>query len=163
MQTAGNSPGIDDDDEIAGIQANADGSVPFSFNQGFGINSQSKNKALAWAFIKFLLSKEMQLSTNLINTGLPLNNAARAEKAELAFSGTLAGPGTAMNDQQRRAMENYKAAVESLSDSINCYVVQDTSLNDMIAQEVQYYFGGSRTADEVARVLQNKADLYLSE
>jgi hypothetical protein len=33
----------------------------------------------------------------------------------------------------------------------------------MIAQEVQYYFGGSRTAEEVARVLQNKADLYLNE
>ena len=32
-------PVIEDDDKIAGIQANADGTVPFSYNFGFGINS----------------------------------------------------------------------------------------------------------------------------
>ena len=163
MMTSGSSPAIEDDDQIAGIQAFADGSVPFNFNQGFGINSQSKNKETAWAFIKFLLSREMQLSTNIMSFGLPLNNAARAEKAELSFSGAQFGMPASMSDQQRRNLESYKAAVEKLSDSINAYVIRDTSLNDMIAQEVQYYFGGSRTADEVARVLQNKADLYLSE
>jgi hypothetical protein len=33
----------------------------------------------------------------------------------------------------------------------------------MIAQEVQYFFDGSRSADEAARIIQNKANLYLSE
>ncbi|MCL2833615.1 MAG: extracellular solute-binding protein [Treponema sp.] len=163
MITAGVSAGIEDNDEIAGIQANADGTVPFNFNQGFGINSQSKNKETAWAFMKFLLSKEMQLSTNIMNFGLPVNNQAREEKAALTFSGAAMGINMPVNDQIQTAIENYKTAVEKLSDSINTYVVQDTSLNDMIAQEVQYYFSGSRTADEVAKVLQNKADLYLSE
>jgi hypothetical protein len=68
-----------------------------------------------------------------------------------------------LNDQQRRAQEEYKTTVETLSDRINTFTVQDTSLNDMITQEVQYFFGGSRNADEVARVLQNKTELYLSE
>jgi len=163
MMTMGVNPAIDEDDEIAGIQANADGSVPFGFNQGFGINSQSKNKETAWAFIKFLLSKEMQLSTNLMSFGFPINNAARAEKAELSFTGSLFSQSAVLSDQQRQVLERYKAAVEKLSDNINSFVVQDASINDMIAQEVQYYFGGSRTAAEVARVLQNKADLYLSE
>jgi len=163
MMTTGNSPSIDADDEIAGIQASADGSVPFKFNQGFGMNSQSKNKETAWAFLKFLLSKEMQLSTNLMSFGFPINNEARAEKAELSFAGAQFNMTLGMSDQNRQAMEKYRAAVEKLSDSINTFVVQDTSLNDMIASEVFYYFGGSRTAEEVARVLQNKADLYLSE
>ena len=163
MMSSGTASGIETDDEIAGIAANSDGSVPFKYNQGFGINSQSKNKAAAWAFIKFLLSKEMQLSTNLVATGLPLNNEARQEKAELTFSGAGIGGSSRMNDQMRAALEAYKTAVEVLSDQINCFNVQDTSLNDMIAQEVQYFFNGSRTADEVAKVLQNKADLYLSE
>jgi ABC-type glycerol-3-phosphate transport system substrate-binding protein len=163
MQMGPSSMGIDTNDEIAGIEANADGSVPFRYNQGFGINAQSKNKAAAWAFLKFLLSDEMQRSTNSSFMGLPLNNKARAEKAELVFSGAFMGAGSSMNDQQRQGLENYRAAIEMLSDSINCFVPRDTSLNDMVTSEVQYFFGGSRTADEVARVLQNKADLYLSE
>jgi multiple sugar transport system substrate-binding protein len=160
MMNASNSPAIDTDDEIAGIQANADGSVPFTYSQGFGINSQSKNKAVAWAFIKYLLSKEMQLSTNLMDMGFRINNEARAERAALSFPSR---PGQPMNDQERGILEMYKAAVEKLSDSINTFVVQDTSLNDMIRPEVQYFFAGTRSADEIARVLQNRADLYLSE
>jgi multiple sugar transport system substrate-binding protein len=162
MMTGGNALAIDSDDEIAGIQANADGSVPFKYNQAFGINSQSKNRETAWAFIKFLLSKEMQLSTNILNFGLPLNNEAREEKAGLTFFGNLPGSRTP-NDQQRQALGAYKAAVEKLSDNINCYVLSDSGLNDMILAEAQYFFNGSRNADEVARVLQSKADLYLSE
>ena len=161
---AGGAPGIEDDDEIAGIEAIANGLVPFKYNQGFGISAQSKNKAMAWAFIKFLLSDEVSLSTSLNPMGLPLNNKAREEKAELIFSGAFMGlAGSSLNDQQRQGLENYKSAIEKLSDSINCFVAQDTSLNDMISQEARYFFDGSRTADEVARVLQNKADLYLSE
>jgi ABC-type glycerol-3-phosphate transport system substrate-binding protein len=160
MMNAANSPAVDTDDEIAGIQANADGSVPFTYSQGFSINSQSKNKAAAWAFIKYLLSKEMQLSTNLIDLDFRMNNEARAERAALSLPSR---PGQPLNDQQLQALENYKAAVEKLSDSINTFVVQDTSLNDMIRPEVQYFFAGTRSADEIARVLQNRADLYLSE
>jgi len=153
---------IDTDDEIAGIQANADGSVPFTYSRAFAINSQSKNKETAWAFLKFLLSPEMQTSGNIMTTDFPINNKAREETAELTFTGMFRNA-TTLNEQQRQALQNYKTAVERLSDSINCFVAQDTSLNDMIASEVQYYFSGSKNADEVARVLQNKADLYLNE
>ena len=162
MMTGGNAPAIDSDDEIAGIQANADGSVPFRYNQAFAINTQSKNRETAWAFMKFLLSKEMQLSTNILNLGLPINNEAREEKAGLTFFGNLPGSRTP-NDQQMQALEAYRASVEKLSDKINCFVLSDSSLNDMIMSEAQYFFDGSRNADEVARIIQNKADLYLSE
>jgi len=151
---------IDSDDEIAGIQANADGSVPFGYYQAFGINSQSKNKETAWAFMKFLLSKEMQLSGNPFF--LPLHNEAREEKARFAlFMGYPVS--YELNEQQTQALEEYKAAVETLSDSINFFSLRDTNINDMITQEAMYFFEGSRNADETARVLQNKADLYLSE
>ena len=155
--------GIEDDDEIAGIRALNDGTVPFNDYYGFGINSQSKNKALAWAFLKFLLSEEMQLSVNMY-IGYPLNNKAREERMELFYTGALWGiPADILNDRQRQGLQDYKATVEKLSDSINTFLIKDTNINDMIAAEVKYFFNGLRTADEVARVLQNKADLYLSE
>jgi hypothetical protein len=53
--------------------------------------------------------------------------------------------------------------VERLSDQINTYVFQDTTISDMIASDVRYFFSGSQTAGEVAAALQNKADLYLNE
>jgi hypothetical protein len=107
----------------------------------------------------------MQLSSDMMNTGFPVNNKAREEKSDLAFAEMFRNPNgvLALNEDQLRALENYKAAVEMLSDSINCFAMKDTSINDMIAQEVQYYFSETKTADEVARVLQNKADLYLNE
>jgi ABC-type glycerol-3-phosphate transport system substrate-binding protein len=163
MRTSGNAGSVEDDDEIAGIEALADGGIPFKFNQGFGINEQSKNKATAWAFLKFLLSEEMQLSTALSFSGLPLHNKARDQKAELVFSGAFMGRSIALDENQKQSLENYKMTVEALSDQINRYVVEDTIINDMIAAEVQYFFNGSRSAEEVANVLQNKVELYLNE
>jgi multiple sugar transport system substrate-binding protein len=152
-----------DDDKIAGIETNADGTVPFTYSQGFAINSRSRNKELSWAFIKFLLSEEMQLSTSLLSSSLPLHNKARSQKAELVFSGAFMGRASPLDANQRAALERYNAAVETLSDKINGFVVRDTLIDDMISAEVQYFFNGSRTAAEVARALQNKADLYLNE
>jgi len=152
---------IEDDDKIAGIQANADGTVPFSYNLGFGINSSSKNRETAWAFIKFLLSKEMQTSMYVYN--LPVNIEARNEKIEFDFRMFLGINDEELNGRQLQAMENYIAALESLCGQINTYVIHDASINDMITQEVQNFFDGVRNAQETTRILQSKADLYLSE
>jgi len=163
MSFGGSVMGIDDDDLVAGIQARADGKVPFSYNAGFAVNSKSKNKETAWVFIKFLLSKEMQLSTNLRATGLPVNNEARAEKSEMTFSGSLYGMADALNEQGRQALRDYITEMERLSALINVFDLRDTNISDMVAQDVQFFIDGSRVAEEVARILQNKADLYLSE
>ncbi|MDR0730700.1 MAG: ABC transporter substrate-binding protein [Treponema sp.] len=160
--TGGEARAIEDDDEIAGIAANAAGGVPFTYMRAYGISSASKNKALAWAFIKFLLDEETQLSNAAQSAGdLPLHNKARKQKAELTFSGAFGG--RALNAGMKTAQEKYMAVVEDLSDQINCFAVRDTTVNDMIAGELSYYFGGSRTAEQLAAVLQNKVDLYLNE
>jgi ABC-type glycerol-3-phosphate transport system substrate-binding protein len=155
--------GIEDDDEIAGIAANSGGKVPFAYTKGFGINGSSKNKTLAWAFIKYLLGEEIQLSTGFFINSLPLHNKAREQKAEMVFSGALMGREMPMDAALREGLEKYKAAVETLSDQINCFVLEDTILMDMIAAEEMYFFTGAKTAREAAAVLQNKADLYLNE
>jgi multiple sugar transport system substrate-binding protein len=164
LMSGGEARGIEDDDELAGIQANENGVVPYTYNQAYGINANSKNKPLAWQFIKFLMSEERQLSGANSPSALPINNAARAKKAGLILSGELMGRGAvALNDAQVAALANYRAALESLSDKINAYVPRDTIIDDMLVPEVTYYVEGSRTLDEVARVLQNKVDLYLNE
>jgi hypothetical protein len=150
-------------EEIAGIAADSGGRVPLGYNQGYGISSGSKNKALAWAFVKFLLGEEMQLSTALRPSALPLNNKAREQKAGLVFSGAFRDRETAPDAGLEAALEKYIAVTEELSDQINFFPVRDATINDMIAAEAHYFFSGAKTAAEAASVLQNKADLYLNE
>jgi multiple sugar transport system substrate-binding protein len=156
--------GVGDDEEIAGIAADAGGRVPFGYGQGYGMNSASKNKALAWGFIKFLLGEEMQLSTGMTTASvLPINNRARKQKAEMIFSGAFMGREVPLDAGLKAGLETYIAVTEALSDRINYFPVRDTTVNDMIKAEMSYFFNGSRTAAEVAAVLQNKVDLYLNE
>jgi multiple sugar transport system substrate-binding protein len=163
MGVAGAGGGIEDDDAVAGIQADNNGNIPFDFQQAYGINADSDNKATAWAFLKFLLSEEMQLSTELLPMSLPINNAAREKKAELVVSGAFMGLGKELDEDQKVMLSQYTEAVEQLSDQINCYRIEDTIINDMIASEVSYFFDDTKTAEEVADILQNKVDLYLNE
>jgi multiple sugar transport system substrate-binding protein len=164
IENAGTLRNITEDDEIAGIAASADGVVPFNYSKAFGMNGQSKNKALAWAFLKHLLSKESQLSTALSTDALPIHNEARREKAELLFSGAFMGRGgQPLNDQLKERLEQYRTTVETMSDQINGFVLRDSAIDDMIMAETRYFFDGSRSADEAARTVQNKADLYLNE
>jgi ABC-type glycerol-3-phosphate transport system substrate-binding protein len=165
MLSAGTAAGIiTDDDGIAGIAALADGAAPFSYDKAFGISARSENKALAWAFLKHLLSQESQLSANSSEgLSLPLHNGARAEKAEMLLPGYIGRGGQPLNDQMRERLGLLQSAVETLSDQINSFVVRDSAIDDMIAAETGYFFSGARTPDEVARVLQNKAELYLNE
>lgn len=159
----GAAAGVEEDDLIAGIQADGSGSVPFAYEQAYGINANSRNKRTAWAFLKFLLSEEMQVSTNLQPASLPLNNAAREEKAELVISGAFMGAGEALDDAQKEVLRQYMEAVEQLSDQIGSYTMTDTVVSDMISEQVQYFFDHSKTAAEVSDILQNKVSLYLSE
>jgi multiple sugar transport system substrate-binding protein len=163
MMAEGGTMTIGDDDEIAGIAANADGSVPFTYEQAYGINANSKNKKTAWAFLKFLLSEEMQLNTNLRPTALPVNNSAREKKAETVMTGAMGPQSQAPDEKLLQALEQYNQAAEELSGQINAYVFRDTIVNDMIAAEVAYFFDGTKTAQEVADTLQSKVSLYLNE
>lgn len=157
----------EEDDEIAGIAADANGSVPFDFEQAYGINANSKNKETAWEFIKFLLSEEMQLNANMMITALPLHNSARDKKAETVMTGMSGKQGQEMSEDQKKtiveALGGYNETVEKLSDQINSFVFTDSVVNDMISSEVRYFFEGNKTAEEVANVLQSKVDLYLNE
>lgn len=182
---AGTVMGIEEDDDVAGIAADGSGKVPFEFGQAYGINANSKNKQTAWAFIKFLLGEDMQLSTGISTMTQPIRNTARAKKAEMIISGAFGaggnamfgGPGAkegaepesaasetpALDDAQRAVLEKYTNAVEKLSDQINTYTVTDSIVNDMIAAEAQYFFSGEKSAADVAKTLQSKVDLYLNE
>lgn len=162
LTTSNAETGIEADDQIAGVGADEAGSVPFAYQQAYGINSDSQNKDTAWAFLKFLLSHDVQASPSLSLVSLPVHNAARQEKSELLYSMLLTGGG-ALDETQREALASYTDMVEVMSDRINGYSMIDTTIQDMVMQETAYFFDGTKTADDVCRALQNKVGLYLNE
>jgi len=259
----GSAGAIEEDDEIAGISSNADGTVPFTYSMAYAINSNSKNKQAAWEFIKFMMSGEMQASgySGMLR-GLPLHNETRASQIDImmasaaagirgnaplggtsffgrsipgggtansgpgggAVSGDgaapvrqtddgaapvkqaddgaapvkqaddgaapvrqaapdgqaddgvasgdggaaadgplLRGPGTALAEIDPEIIKQYNEATERFSDQINTFEIKDSIVDDMIAAEVDYFFSGEKTAEEVAATLQSKVELYLNE
>lgn len=154
--------GIEDDDQIAGICADDAGIVPFTYDQAFGINSNSTNKKTAWEFLKFLLSYDVQASPNMSFISLPIHNEARMDRTETLYRMLLADAGE-LNESQQQALKNYLEAVETMSDQINDFILKDTTIQDMVVKEMRYYFDATKTAEQVCQVLQNKVDLYLNE
>ena len=154
--------GIEDDDQIAGICAEEAGIIPFSYEQAFGINANSRNKQTAWAFLKFLLSYEIQASPNMSLLSLPLHNQAREDRAENLYR-LLLTEGNELDESQKQALNGYLNGVEALSDQINGYTFWDTTIQDMVIKEMEYFFDGTKSADQVCQVLQNKVELYLNE
>ena len=154
--------GIEEDDQIAGICAEEAGIIPFSYEQAFGINANSRNKQTAWAFLKFLLSYEIQASPNMSLLSLPLHNQAREDRAENLYR-LLLTEGNDLDESQKQALNGYLNGVEALSDQINGYTFRDTTIQDMVIKEMEYFFDGTKSADQVCQVLQNKVELYLNE
>ncbi|MHC1723355.1 MAG: ABC transporter substrate-binding protein [Aminipila sp.] len=151
-------------DKTLGSLTNGNGEVQFKYMQAYGINSNSKNKALAWAFLKFLMSNEIQLDSY----SLPVNNAARMDMIKLYISGQLfsgknADSVNALTAEQKKAYEACTKSIEKFTNSLNYYPIKDETIDTMIQKEVENYFNGSKTADQVASTLQEKIELYLNE
>jgi len=159
---------ITEDDMIAGVAANTNGSVPFTFTQGYAINSNSQNTRLAWEFIKFLLSHEMQTSPGIFGISRPVRLSATQPRAEMFFysmaHGTFGmGQSEPLTGEARQAMYAYLETAELMAAQINSLNIRDAVIDDIISDEVALFFDGSKSADEVAASLQNRVQLILSE
>lgn len=150
-------------DKTLGSLTNDNGKVQFKYMQAYGINSNSQNKALAWAFLKFLMSGEIPLDSY----SFPVNNAARMDMIKLYISGQLfsdkADPDKELTAEQEKPYETCTKSIEKFTNSLNYYPIKDETIDTMVEKEVDNYFNGSKTADEVANTLQEKIELYLNE
>ena len=160
------SSGDENDDKILGLLSDGNGKVPFNYLQAYGINANSDNKALAWAFVKYLMSEEIQSDPELMVVGLPINNEARMEKAKMMFTGNDTGEDSMESESaeaEKKAEDRYIEMLERFSDSLNYCPIRDDTADGMIKDEVNRYFDGRKSAEEAAGALQEKLELYLNE
>ncbi|WP_341417732.1 ABC transporter substrate-binding protein [Paenibacillus filicis] len=135
--------------------------VPFKFIYSLALNSKSNVQPEAWAFIKFLLSDEMQTSPNL--TGLPMNKGAADqnfnEVLQKIKSGTLEKYMLSDEAKAKKRIEE----VKKLISEADVRKSSDMKVLMIASEEFKSYMSGQKSAEEVSKLIQNRVKTYLNE
>ncbi len=126
--------------------------------RSFAINRKSGLKVEAWEFIKLLLSDEVQNRADM--QGFPVNSFALQEDANRFI-------GDNNNFYEGR---NVKALTLSDVDRINKMISEiktaayvDNKAEKIVSEGAKEFFSGKKTAEEAAKQIQNKINIYLGE
>lgn len=139
--------------------------APFKPTYSLGINSKSGVQQEAWAFIRFLLSENMQASPNLM--GLPINKDVTSNKfneiLQKIESGTLE---TMIPQDMLPDGETVKKRIEVVEKQIseaNFRRFSDMKVLMIAMEEFNTFMNGQKSAEEVSKLIQNRVKTYLNE
>jgi ABC-type glycerol-3-phosphate transport system substrate-binding protein len=138
--------------------------IPMSANNGdkgiinqnmlLGLISNSKNKDLAWKFIRFCIEeKPIEFLTNndqWLISAIPINRKNALKMLETAFGED--------SEEAVQMIDRWNSERNEDSDFMNAYVLLEAKSG--ILDE---FFGGRITAQECAKQIQERVDIYLKE
>jgi multiple sugar transport system substrate-binding protein len=142
----------------------------FRSNLTLSINDKSRNKQMAWEFLKFALSEEIQTDQSRSGMrGIPVSrNAFQQLLDRLKDPGEMGKSGRTQTQDGK--VISLKPATQEQLDKIKSYMtgirtVQETDnkIFDLAAVEARPFFSGQKSVDEVAKSIQNKVETYLNE
>jgi len=135
----------------------------------FSINNNSKNKAAAWEFLKFILSDEVQ-SGEL--DGFAVNREALRKTAQQAVDMTNSGGmSIAIGGKDvkpkiitpRPLTQEDIDYINGLIENMGVYNRNNAGVRKVVSEETSAFFSGQKSAEEVARLIQQKVNIYLGE
>lgn len=143
----------------------------FTTSMPVSINSKSANKKEAWEFVKFLLSDEMQSAMELNGFAVNKNGAkAQMDALKKLGGGAEGGAGKGMrlniNGKQmavQPATDQDLATIDKVLNGVKVFAESDTKITTIVTEETAPFFQGQKSAEEVAKVIQNKVSTYLQE
>ncbi|MEK8126575.1 extracellular solute-binding protein [Paenibacillus filicis] len=141
----------------------AEGQQPggyFRTESTIGINANSSVQKEAWDFVKFLVSDEVQPG------GFPLNKKAYDKLAQQALK-----DGAVKADEEGQAhgkvFKVTEADMQRLNKLVNEAVHQvefkPSKVEEIIREESAAFFKGQKSAEAVAKLVQNRVSTYLNE
>lgn len=143
---------------------NAESSASCSFFNMYAINSNSNNKEMAWKFIKFMLSDEIQASPNLLS--FPVNNAGFEKKIESEsqeYINDIKETNKISLDKANELLADYTEQFKQIASSMtNCTDI-DIEILNIVMEYAEMFFTEQKTAEETAQIIQNKVSIYLNE
>ncbi|MCR8644253.1 extracellular solute-binding protein [Paenibacillus sp. N1-5-1-14] len=139
-----------------------DKGIAFSSSMMLGMNSKTKVKDEAWKFLKFLLSPEMQSSSEL--KAIPINKAAidaqlngiqdaLKQGSVKLLTGFVPKP---LTDEEVQAVHDVIGEAGAISKI-------DKKIVTIIFEESKAYFAGHKSGEETGKIIQNRVMTYLNE
>lgn len=135
--------------------ADKEGNVMLNANFCLMLNSSSGHKELAWEFIKYLLSEEVQSLPSAAAVPVNRKGFEKAVKRQYDFY--------YQSNQGGGSLEDYRNTMVEWMEQINACDTLDTSLINLMEEENEKYFKGKQTDQETAKRLQGKLEQYFNE
>lgn len=147
-------------DEQSGLSysmpiADSEGNVAVNANYCMALNSASQNKDLAWEFMKYLLSEEVQTLPSV--HGLAINKKGFDAAVERYYN-FYAESNSGLVEK-----EEYGELLQDWMEQINDCDTIDSAIWTLIEEENGKFFEGKQTAEDTASVLQRKIEQYFNE
>ena len=142
------------------------------------INSQTsaKKQKGAWEYIRLLSSEDYQYDLGTfydkdmdrtIQKGFPINHVAYDRILEDHMSGKIDGgsytaSGVAyeaeiITTEEAERLKKYVNSINAIDNPL------DSDLSEMLEEETLLYFNDAQSAEQTAKMLQNRAEIYISE
>ena len=158
--------------------AEGTGSVA-DFSDGLAMSSTCKNKEAAWSFIRYLFTEEYQSGDDgYYGWGFPTNQKAFDKVVERAMEKQMGEDenGNAVEvststwwiddgievDIHAATQEDVDQIME-LINNLDSAVSFDQDIYDIISEEIQPFFEGQKTAQDVAGIIQSRVTIYVNE
>lgn len=134
------------------------------FSDFLAINSNSKHKEAVWEFIKFMLSEEIQTIDDFaLQRNFHINNNASKKQIDITiFEEQEENKQYLIRNNQYFATEEDIEKLNKIIGNLNKPYISEP-FDSIIYDEVQLFLDGEKTAEDVAKLLQNKAEIYLHE
>ena len=138
---------------------------------GLAITTSCKNKDAAWEFVRTLLTEDYQKNNTW---SLPTNKNVFDDKIKEAMTEEIDADGNRVaksfyydgSDNEIAVYAMTQEQVDKLMDLINSVdsVIEfDNSMQDIISDELNGFFNGEISAEETAKHIQSRVNLYVSE
>ena len=153
-----------------------------TLSSGLAMSSACKNKEAAWSFLREIMTEEYQEST----WGLPINLDAYNTKLEKAMTPEYERDenGNFRLDEEGNKIEVSRGGwstgdgeihyiyamtqeqadqLRALIDSVDSVMDQNSAIFDIVNEQAAAFFAGQKSAEEVARLIQSRASIYVNE
>lgn len=152
-----------------------------AMGESYAMSSSCKDKDAAWQFLRTFLTEEYQLKGSYLPTNMKAFDRQLEKAMETEYQKD--GNGNYVLDENG---ERIPVALGMASDGINTYEIYattprqaeqlreviatstkmmdyDQSIIDIVLEEAAAYFAGQKSAEDVAKLVQSKANIYINE
>ncbi|MEJ9220565.1 ABC transporter substrate-binding protein [Paenibacillus glucanolyticus] len=127
----------------------------------FVINAKTPVRDEAWKFITFLLSEEAQSIQE--RTGFSMLKSVNEKMINDLQEKVKSGDYTLSNGEQAKVSDEQFTVFKQIVESADQYVELDAKVLNIAREESYAFFSGQKTAEEVAKLIQNRVTTYLNE